>query len=59
MLKLFPSVCASQILWEFVKNCWSALAETAATKPSRMHTWGVWEQNYLNGCNLSVIFHEI
>jgi len=39
MLKLFPSVCASQILWKFVPNCWSAQAETAAAKPSGLCTW--------------------
>jgi len=26
--KLFPSVRASQILWKFVPNCWSAHTET-------------------------------
>ena len=37
--KLFPSVCASQILWKFVPNCWSAHEETAAAKPSGLCAW--------------------
>ena len=34
--KLFPSVCASQILWKSVPNCWCAHAEPVAAKPSRL-----------------------
>ena len=40
MFKLFPSVCASQILLKFVpNNCWSAHAETAEAKPSGPCAW--------------------
>jgi len=38
-LKLFPSVGASQILWKFVPNCWSAHAATAVAKPSGGCAW--------------------
>ena len=37
--KLFPSVCASQILWKFVPNCWSTHAETAVVKRSGLCAW--------------------
>jgi len=39
MFKLFPSVCALQILWKFVPNCWPAHAESAAAKTSGSCTW--------------------
>jgi len=39
MFKLFYSVCASQILWMFVSNCWSVHTETAAAKPSEPCMW--------------------
>jgi len=34
LFKLLSSVCASQILWKFVLNCWSTHAATTAAKPS-------------------------
>ena len=37
--KLFPSVCALQILWKFVSDCWSEQAETAVEKASGLNTW--------------------
>jgi len=39
MLKLFPSVYTSQILWECVPTCWPVYAETATIKPIRPHAW--------------------
>jgi len=39
MFKLFPRVCASQMQWKFVPNCWSAHTKTAAAKPSGPCAW--------------------
>jgi len=39
MLKLFPSVCASQILWEYTPNCWTTPAEIVAAELSQLHEW--------------------
>jgi len=30
MLKLFPGVCASQILWQFIPDSWTTHMEDAA-----------------------------
>ena len=38
-LKLFPGVCALQILWKFVPDCQTTHAEAAAAKTSRPHAW--------------------
>jgi len=39
MLKLFPSVCVSQILWEFISDCRTTHAEAAAANMSQPYTW--------------------